>query len=34
MNNVSYTVLKLANGDDIICEVDFEQYDEIGRAHV
>ena len=27
MNNVSYTVLKLANGDDIICEVDFEQYD-------
>ena len=27
MNNVSYTVLKLANGEDIICEVDYEQYD-------
>ena len=27
MNNISYTVLKLANGDDIICEVDYEQYD-------
>ena len=26
MNDVSYTVLKLANGEDIICEVDFEQY--------
>jgi len=27
MNNISYTVLKLSNGEDIICEVDFEQYD-------
>ena len=27
MNNVSYTVLKLTNGEDIICEVDYEQYD-------
>jgi len=27
MNDISYTVLKLANGDDIICEVDYEQYD-------
>ena len=27
MNDVSYTVLKLTNGDDIICEVDYEQYD-------
>lgn len=27
MNNISYTVLKLANGEEIICEVDFEQYD-------
>ena len=27
MNNISYTVLKLANGEDIICEVDYEQYD-------
>ena len=27
MNDVSYTVLKLANGEDIICEVDYEQYD-------
>ena len=27
MNDVSYTVLKLANGDDIICEVDYERYD-------
>ena len=27
MNEVSYTVLKLANGEDIICEVDYEQYD-------
>jgi hypothetical protein len=26
MNDISYTVLKLANGEDIICEVDFEQY--------
>ena len=26
MNNISYTVLKLANGEEIICEVDFEQY--------
>ena len=26
MNDVSYTVLKLANGEDIICEVDFEEY--------
>ncbi len=28
MNNVSYTVLKLANGEEIICEVDFDQYDD------
>jgi hypothetical protein len=28
MNNISYTVLKLANGEEIICEVDFEQYDD------
>ena len=28
MNDISYTVLKLANGEDIICEVDFEQYDD------
>ena len=27
MNDVSYTVLKLTNGDDIICEVDYERYD-------
>ena len=27
MNDVSYTVLKLSNGDDIICEVDYERYD-------
>jgi hypothetical protein len=27
MNNISYTVLKLTNGEEIICEVDFEQYD-------
>ena len=27
MNDVSYTVLKLANGEDIICEVDYERYD-------
>ena len=27
MNAVSYTVLKLTNGDDIICEVDYERYD-------
>ena len=27
MNNISYTVLKLSNGEDIICEVDYEQYD-------
>ena len=26
MNDVSYTVLKLANGEDIICEVDYERY--------
>ena len=26
MNDISYTVLKLANGEDIICEGDFEQY--------
>ena len=26
MNDISYTVLKLANGEEIICEVDFEQY--------
>ena len=28
MNDISYTVLKLANGEEIICEVDFEQYDD------
>ena len=28
MNNISYTVLKLANGEEIICEVDFDQYDD------
>ena len=27
MNDVSYTVLKLTTGDDIICEVDYERYD-------
>ena len=27
MNDVSYTVLKLTNGDDIICEVDYVRYD-------
>ena len=27
MNDVSFTVLKLTNGDDIICEVDYERYD-------
>ena len=27
MNEVSYTVLKLTNGEDIICEVDYERYD-------
>ena len=27
MNDVSYTVLKLTNGEDIICEVDYERYD-------
>ena len=27
MNDVSYTVLKLTNGDDIICEEDYERYD-------
>ena len=27
MNEVSYTVLKLANGESIICELDYEQYD-------
>ena len=27
MNDVSYTVLKLTNGDDIICEVDYERDD-------
>ena len=27
MNDVSYTVLKLTNADDIICEVDYERYD-------
>ena len=27
MNDVSYTVLKLTNGDDIICEVDYDRYD-------
>ena len=27
MNNISYTVLKLANGESIICELDYEQYD-------
>ena len=27
MNDVSYTVLKLTNGDDIICEVDYERFD-------
>ena len=26
MNDISYTVFKLANGEEIICEVDFEQY--------
>tara|TARA_B100000029_G_scaffold255206_1_gene251949 strand:- start:1107 stop:1541 length:435 start_codon:yes stop_codon:yes gene_type:complete len=25
MNNVSYTVLKLTNGEDIICEVDYDK---------
>ena len=32
MNDVSYTVLKLANGEDIICEVDYERYDS-GPPH-
>ena len=27
MNDVSYTVLNLTNGEDIICEVDYERYD-------
>jgi hypothetical protein len=27
MNDMSYTVLKLTNGEDIICEVDFNKYD-------
>ena len=26
MNDISYTVFKLSNGEEIICEVDFEQY--------
>ena len=28
MNDISYTVLKLANGEEIICEVDYDQYND------
>ena len=39
MNNVSYTVLKLTNGEDIICEVDYDEDvkisdDESGKVSV
>jgi len=29
MNDISYTVLKLANGEEIICEVDYDQYNDV-----
>ena len=32
MNNVSYTVLKLANGEDIICEVDYDSIFEMSNT--
>ena len=28
MNDISYTVLKLSNGEEIICEVDYDQYND------
>ena len=29
MNDISYTVLKFANGEEIICEVDYDQYNDV-----